>query len=166
MKRSLIPAAALALLALAPAFGASRSRGGSVDLTPSNWSLGIFLGEPTGLTVQLDLAAAQALELKAAWNFTSTGQDEGGSATIHANYVMWFPGILVLDGRDIPPFAGLGIESRFGGDFMLGIHFPFGVRHRFQKAPLELSLELAAGMSLIPSTAFIGSGGVAVRWMF
>jgi len=155
------------VLVLAPVFGAPKEKKLDVDLdlSPSNWALGIFLGEPTGITVQLDIAEAQALELKAAWNFVAAGQNEGGNVTLQGNYVLWFPGLLAISGQDIPPFAGIGVEARFGADFLLGLHIPFGVRYRFKEVPIELALELGAGMSLIPATAFMGSGGLAIRWM-
>ncbi|HOX13585.1 MAG TPA: hypothetical protein P5117_12810 [Spirochaetia bacterium] len=159
-----IPALFILALASAPAFGAPEKKL-DVDLSPSNWALGIFLGEPTGITVQLDVGATQALEVKAAWNFVAAGQNEGGNVTLQGNYVLWFPGLLVFDGHDIPPFAGIGVEARFGTDFLLGLHIPFGVRYRFREVPIELALELGAGMSLIPSTSFMGSGGLAIRWM-
>lgn len=162
--KSWIPALVILALASAPAFGAPEKKL-DVDLSPSNWALGIFLGEPTGITVQLDVGATQALEVKAAWNFVAAGQNEGGNVTLQGNYVLWFPGLLVFDGHDIPPFAGIGVEARFGTDFLLGLHIPFGVRYRFREVPIELALELGAGMSLIPSTSFLGSGGLAIRWM-
>lgn len=155
---------AVSILAATPAFGAPEKKL-DVDLSPSNWALGIFLGEPTGITIQLDVGAAQALELKAAWNFVAAGENEGGNVTLQGNYVLWFPGLLVIDGHDIPPLAGIGLEARFGSDFLLGLHIPFGVRYRFEEVPIELALELGAGMSLIPSTSFMGSGGLAIRWM-
>lgn len=161
---SWIPALFILALVSAPAFGAPEKKL-DVDLSPSNWALGIFLGEPTGITVQLDVGATQALEVKAAWNFVAAGQNEGGNVTLQGNYVLWFPGLLVFDGHDIPPFAGIGVEARFGTDFLLGLHIPFGVRYRFREVPIELALELGAGMSLIPSTSFMGSGGLAIRWM-
>lgn len=162
--KSWIPALVILALVSAPAFGAPEKKL-DVDLSPSNWALGIFLGEPTGVTVQLDVGETQALEVKAAWNFVAAGQNEGGNVTLQGNYVLWFPGLLVFDGHDIPPFAGIGVEARFGTDFLLGLHIPFGVRYRFREVPIELALELGAGMSLIPSTSFLGSGGLAIRWM-
>ena len=163
--RSWILMLGVSILVLSPAFGAPAAKEKKAYLDSSNWAVGIFLGEPTGLTVQLDLADTQALEFKAAWNFVSAGQNTGGSVTLQGNYVLWFPGLLVFDGHDIPPFVGIGAEARFGSDFLLGIHIPFGLRYRFKEAPLELALELGAGMSLIPSTSFMGSGGIAIRWM-
>lgn len=155
----------LSCLALSPVFSAPQNK--SVDLDASNWSLGIFLGAPTGISAQLDLSDTQALEFKAAWRFEAAGQDEGGSLTLQGNYVLWFPGVLVFNSLDFPPFVGAGAVVRISGDLpLLGLHLPFGVRYRFQKAPIEVALELGAGLSLFPSTSFMGSGGLAVRWMF
>ena len=166
MKRSNVLFVFLAALSLAaPSFGEPTGKKLDVDLSPSNWALGIFLGEPTGISIQLDIADTQALELKAAWNFVAAGTNQGGNITLQGNYVLWFPGLLTISEHDIPPFAGIGVEARFGTDFLLGLHIPFGVRYRFKEAPIELALELGAGMSLIPSTSFMGSGGLAIRWM-
>jgi hypothetical protein len=153
-------------LAASPAFAGSKQK--PLDIKASNWALGIFLGEPTGITAQLDLADTQALEFKAAWNFVSTkSTSDSGTVTLQGNYVLWFPGLLVFDGVDVPPFVGVGAEIRVGSDLpVIGIRIPFGVRYRFREAPIELALELGAGMSLFPSTSFMGSGGIAIRWMF
>ena len=63
--KSWIPALVILALVSVPAFGAPEKKL-DVDLSPSNWALGIFLGEPTGITVQLDVGETQALEVKAA----------------------------------------------------------------------------------------------------
>lgn len=164
--RIVLLACLIAGITAAPLFADSKS--GKPDLSPSNWAVGIFLGEPTGVTAQLDLSEAQALEFKAAWNFVSTKQQtsDSGSVTFQANYVLWFPGILVLDEYDFPPFVGAGAEIRISSDLpLIGLRIPFGVRYRFRKAPIEMALELGAGMSLFPSTSFMASGGLAIRWM-
>ena len=166
LRKKLSLAISIACLASIPLFAGSKSKSPEADI--SNWSIGIFLGEPTGVTAQVDIADAQALEFKAAWNFVSTSQasTDSGTVTLQGNYVVWFPGVLTFDGHDFPPFVGGGAEVRIGTDLpLLGIRIPFGVRYRFREAPLEISLELGAGMSLFPSTAFMGSGGLAIRWM-
>jgi len=165
--RKLIVLLLITTIVTAPAFAGSKNK--KVDMDISNWALGMFLGEPTGVTAQLDLSDTQALEFKAAWNFVSASKTttNSGSLTLQGNYVLWFPGLITLNELDFPPFVGAGAEIRIGTDLpLIGVRIPFGIRYRFQEAPIELALELGVGMSLFPSTFFMGSGGLAVRWMF
>lgn len=157
--RKLACALVIAALAAAPVFAGPKEK--KVDIDPYNWALGVFLGEPTGVTVQFDIAKTQALEFKAAWNFSNSG-----SVALQGNYVLWFPGLFVFDGVDIPPFVGGGVDVRISSDPVFGLRVPFGVRYRFREAPIELALELGVGLALFPATDFMASGGLAVRWMF
>ncbi len=162
----------LAMLAASPALaqeGKKKRVKIDVDIDTTGFALGLFLGEPTGITFQVDMAESQALEFKTAWNFTPSDRDseDSGSFTIQGNYVWWFPGVLFIKDLDLPPFVGIGAEMRIGSDTpQIGVRIPFGIRHRFETAPVEVALELGAGMSLIPSTRFLWSGGLALRYRF
>ena len=67
-------------------------------------ALGVFLGEPTGISIRWGIAKNQSLEGKAAWSFVDTGHQEA-SFTFQANYLLEFPGILVVKKEDFPSMS-------------------------------------------------------------
>jgi hypothetical protein len=147
------------LLAAAPAKATAKksaARSGGSDM-----ALGLFLGQPTGLSFRLGLGSNQSLEAKAAWELS-----EQGSFAAQANWLLEFPGTLVIEGQDIIPYVGGGAALWVSGELSLGIRIPFGLVYRFEKAPIELCLEVAPGMNLFPGTTFAGSGGLGVRYRF
>lgn len=124
-------------------------------------AFGLFLGKPTGLTFRMGLGSNQSLEAKAAWDLS--GQ---GSFAAQANWLLEFPGTFVIEGEDFIPYVGGGLALGVSDDASFGLRIPFGIVYRFEKAPIELCLELAPGMNLFPGTTFAGSGGLGIRYCF
>lgn len=130
---------------------------------PTQLGLGVFLGQPTGVSVGLDLARTSWLDFKAAWDFS--GPRESVTVVLQGNYEQAFPGALVIEGQDIVPFVGLGAQVAVGSETpAIGIRIPFGLNYRFATAPIELFLELGFGLYIFPATEFMGSGGLGVRY--
>jgi hypothetical protein len=127
-------------------------------------ALGLFLGQPTGISFRYGLGKEQSLEAKAAWSFASKGGDS--SISLQANWLLEFPGLLRIEKADFPLYAGAGLQADLGGATSIGFRIPGGVLYRFPDAPIELCLELGLGMQLFPATDFIGSGGLGVRYRF
>lgn len=127
-------------------------------------ALGVFLGQPTGLTCRLGLGGPGSLEAKAAWDLAGS-KDSSAALTFQANYLLEFPGVLVIEGRDIPPYVGGGAQFDIGAESRIGLRLPFGLAYRLEKAPIEFCLELGIGMSLFPSTRLMTSGGLGVRYI-
>ncbi|HUW40596.1 MAG TPA: hypothetical protein VMV90_06260 [Rectinemataceae bacterium] len=153
-------AAALFLIAAAGAAFAQTAKARSPD-----FALGVFLGEPTGITLRWGLAKDQSLEGKAAWSFVNSS-NQSASFTFQANYLMEFPGVLVIKQEDFPLYVGFGAETHLGNSTSFGLRIPGGVIYRFAKAPIELCLELGVGMELFPATTLVGSGGLGIRYRF
>lgn len=157
-----IRSAAVAL-ALLMAAGAAFAQAPSTKKT--DFALGVFLGEPTGLTARWGIGKDQSLEGKAAWSFVD-GSNQSASFTFQANYLMEFPGVLVIKREDFPLYVGFGAETHMGSQFSLGLRIPGGVIYRFAKVPIELFLEIGVGMELVPATTLTGSGGLGIRYRF
>jgi len=147
------------LLAAAPAKATAKK--GAAKSGGSNMAFGLFLGQPTGITFRMGLGASQSLEAKAAWDLS--GQ---GSFAAQANWLIEFPGTFVIEGEDFIPYVGGGLGLGVSDQVALGLRIPFGIVYRFEKAPVELCLEVAPGMNLFPSTTFAGSGGLGIRYRF
>lgn len=88
-------------------------------------ALGVFLGEPTGISIRWGIAKNQSLEGKAAWSFVDTGHQEA-SFTFQANYLLEFPGILVVKREDFPLYVGFGAETHLGDSDTFGLRIPLG----------------------------------------
>ncbi len=168
-------AAALAILILAGASlsAAEAKKKVKIELDPiktapremdaGGMALGLFLGQPTGLSFRLGLSAEQSLEAKAAWDFVGS-KDGAAQFAFQANWLLELPGTLVIEDVDIPPYIGAGVALGVGNEVSLGLRVPFGLVYRFEKAPLELGLEVGVGMSLVPATKFAIDGGLALRY--
>lgn len=162
MKRALSCIALICLAAGLVAAAPSRSaKKVTVKTDSSDMALGLFLGQPTGLSFRIGLGSNQSLEAKAAWELV--GQ---GSFAAQANWLIEFPGTFVIEGEDIIPYVGGGVALGVSDQAALGIRIPFGLVYRFSKAPIELCLEVAPGMNLFPGTNFSGSGGLGIRYRF
>jgi hypothetical protein len=133
------------------------------------FSLGAFLGVPTGLTAKLGLSGADAFEAKLAWDFSQLAVDGTGAFrfSTQLNYHLYFPGTFAIEGLDFPPFVGIGAEIVLSDGLpTISARMPFGIGYTFDGAPIELQLELGIGLVLFPAMAFRGSGGLAIRWVF
>jgi hypothetical protein len=127
-------------------------------------AIGLFLGQPTGITYRRSLGSDQSFEAKAAWDLTQTGG--GSTILVQANWLLEFPGIFRVEKADLPLYFGAGLQANLGSSSSLGFRIPLGTFYRFAKAPIELCLELGPGMRLFPSTSFVGDGGLGVRFRF
>jgi hypothetical protein len=128
-------------------------------------ALGLFVGQPTGISYRLGIGNDQSFEAKAAWDLAD---NRGGDASFifQANWLLEFPGVLVVQKEDFPLYVGAGVQADLGSATSLGFRIPGGVMYRFAKAPIELCLEIGLGMQLFPSTAFVSSGGLGARYRF
>jgi hypothetical protein len=154
----------IAILALIASAGLSAAPSSETPEGSEGSAIGIFLGQPTGLSFRMGLGNEQSLEAKAAWNLSS--KPDIAALILQANWLLEFPGILVIKDQDLPLYIGAGAQVDVGADTSFGVRVPGGVIYRFKDAPIELNLELGLGMQLYPSTAFVGSGGLGARYRF
>jgi hypothetical protein len=127
-------------------------------------ALGLFLGQPTGISFRYGLGHEQSLEAKAAWNLATAGG--APAVSLQANWLLEFPRVLVIQKEDFPLYVGAGVQADVDSATRLGFRIPAGVTYRFAKAPIELCLEIGLGMELFPSTSLLSSGGLGVRYRF
>lgn len=137
----------------------------SAFAAPGPLGLGVILGQPTGLSLGIDMSQTNWLDFKAAWDFA--GPKDSVNIILQGNYQLAFPGVLLIEGNDFVPYIGLGaglaIET---GSLAVGLNMPLGINYRFQKAPLEVFLEVGLGLYLFPATKFAPSGGLGLRYRF
>lgn len=166
--RSLAALAILALVSSLPLAHAAESHTGELGV-------GIILGEPTGLSAKYWKTKNQAFDAALAYSFDDFFM-------VYADYLLHFPSLLSGSkgvARELMPFLGIGgvISVGLSGngndgnlsnddDFAVGIRIPLGIEWLPSGTPLGISLEIAPGLSVIPSTDGFLQGGLALRYYF
>ncbi|MGK5084134.1 DUF3996 domain-containing protein [Bdellovibrionota bacterium FG-1] len=141
------------------------------------FGLGVIIGEPSGLSAQYFFNPERALDGGLAYSFNSF-------IFIFSDYLFHFPGVFGHGPRvprDLSPYLGVGgvllasttsnrKEGRYftdqGSSVGLGIRLPFGLEWRPIRSPLEVFLEIAPGLGVIPSTFGFIEGGIGLRYYF
>ena len=126
------------------------------------WGLGIVLGQPSGITVKWRMDKVQAVDACAAWSFDANG----GSIHLHADYLWHFYDVFSVPEGKLPLYAGVGAIFNASSSPSLGGRVPLGMAYEFEKIPLEIFLEVAPVLTLIPGTGFNGNGGLGARYYF
>ena len=131
---------------------------------PGLFELGLYLGEPTGLSAKYWINRINAIEGVAAWAFSH------GFLVVAADYLFNFPNVVQIEEETFPLYVGAGaimrVDMGAGGGISIGARFPLGVLYVFRGIPLEASLELVPGLYLFPDTTFLGMGGIGIRYCF
>lgn len=127
--------------------------------------IGIFLGQPTGLTFEMDLSSSSWVDFKAAWNLA--GPKGGYSILLQGNYEYAFPGMFAVEKELFTPFVGGGAVADINDtNVNFGVRVPAGVSYRFRHIPLELFIEAGIDVYMFPSFGLGGSGGLGARLRF
>jgi hypothetical protein len=150
---------------------------GSSTTPPSKSSLGIILGEPSGLTGKFWTAQDRAIDAGLAFSFNSF-------FLVYSDYLFHFYGSIPHSDRfmrTLDPYVGVGGEFFFseGGhasgnhyfdtsdsSFGLGIRVPLGAEWFIPRAPLGIFVELVPGLGVIPGTFGFLQGGIGARYYF
>jgi len=151
---------AVAVAASGLAFGEAAAKGAAAD-SSKGAALGVFLGQPTGISFRYGIGRDQSLEAKAAWRF---GDDS--ELILQGNWIKELPDLIKIKDLRIPFYFGGGAQVELGSDFGLGAQVPVGLEYRFRKVPIEVCLELAPGLDLVPKTALTMQGGLGCRYRF
>jgi hypothetical protein len=132
--------------------------------------LGLFVGEPLGLTLKVDLQRRSAIEVL----IGQTSYRDGRSGYGHVTFLLT---PFAARGRSvIVPFR-IGIGGAiydeggdFGNDVNLAARFPFQVAFRFRSAPVELYFEIALLLEFLDANdnndILDVDGGIGFRFYF
>lgn len=121
---------------------------------------GIILGEPTGICVKLWLGKVMALDAAFAWSFKKD------YFLIHADYLFHFLDPFKIPKGHIAFYAGIGGKVILADQLKAGVRVPLGITYIFEKIPLDIFLEIAPTLELIPETDFSFDGAIGVRYYF
>ncbi|MFN0159167.1 MAG: hypothetical protein ACKVRP_13985 [Bacteroidota bacterium] len=132
-----------------------------VDAQEKGFGLGIILGEPTGLSAKTWTSGNNAIDAGLAWSFRGRGFFH-----LHADYLWHFPNAITSSERFVP-YVGVG--GRFGAvkrDGILGIRVVGGLAYWPRGVPLDVFVEFAPILDLIPATEMSANGGIGARFYF
>jgi hypothetical protein len=132
--------------------------------------LGVFVGEPLGVTLKVDLKKRTALEVLVGWD--DWDEDRGNDEYAHVTFLA---ALAVAKGESvlIPFRLGIGgavYDDRGDDDINFAVRAPFQVAFQFRSAPVELYLELALRFEIIDDEGdddhFQLDGGLGFRFYF
>lgn len=126
-----------------------------------DFGLGIVLGQPTGITAKYWLGVRSSIDGAVAWSFV-----HNGSLYLHADYQHYVFDIAATQSGRLGFFLGLGGRVLFADDFNLGVRVPLGLIYLFSGVPLDLFLEVAPVLELLPATVASGGAAVGLRYYF
>ena len=132
--------------------------------------LGLFVGEPLGLDLKVDLARRSALDMVFGW-------DTIDSNRAHYGHVTYLATLFVGHGRSVVVPFRLGIGGAiydgaggFGDEINLAVRAPLEVGFMFRRAPVEIYGEIALKVTFLDGNdndpTIDPDGGIGFRVYF
>ena len=134
---------------------------------PSGFGLGIIAGEPTGLSAKAWLGGTVAVDAAAAWSVYHYEALHVHADLLHHNF-----DLIRVESGDLPVYYGIGGRLKLANagrgeaDLRLGVRVPVGLSYIFEAAPVDVFLEVAPLLDLIPKTEFGVNAAVGARYYF
>lgn len=124
---------------------------------PGNTELGVILGEPTGISIQVWQTGTTAIDGALAWSF---GRND--KVHVHADYLIHNP--LDTNRGSLTFYYGIGARTILADDARFGVRIPLGLQYIIHDSRFSLFFEVAPIMDLVPATDFDVNGGIGVRY--
>ncbi len=130
---------------------------------PGTFELGAILGEPTGISAKYWTGSNTAIDGALSW---SLKDDHGDDMYIHGDFLWHDFGLIDSESGQVPIYYGVGGRIILHEEARLGARIPVGISWLLGGAPLDLFLEVAGILDLIPDTDFDLNGGIGIRFVF
>jgi len=151
MKKSFLILAAFTFLFLSNTYSQEKGFG-----------LGVILGEPTGFSAKYWTAETTALDFGLGYSFTS----DNSVFYLHTDYIFHHRELIQSTDNFIVyygPGARLKVREN---DSRLGIRGVGGILWIPRNANIDLFMEVAPILDIIPATKFDFAGGIGIRFFF
>ncbi len=125
-----------------------------------DFGLGVIVGDPTGLSFKLWQSKNTAIDAAVGWWL-------GSYIDMHIDYLIHNFKIIKLREGSMPLYFGIGAfggASGSSGD--LGVRVPFGMSYLFSDAPIDIFLEVAPSLNVLPGMWFTLQWGLGARFYF
>ena len=128
----------------------------------SGFGLGILLGQPTGISAKYWVSGSTAFDFGLGYSFEKRSRMQ-----LHADYLFHVKNIFETT-ENISLYYGPGARLRLieNAGSRLGIRFDVGIVWIPRNAPVDVFLEIAPLLDIIPETVFSMNGGIGVRYFF
>lgn len=141
------------------------SSGGGGGPRGGRFGLGIILGDPSALTAKFFLAPSSAIQLHLGYALTRHDR-----LVVIVDYLFHILGVIppIERAGRLTPYVGIGgrVGVAESDEALLGLRIPLGLSFQLNGVPLEIFLEVAPGLGIIPRTRALVDGGVGVRFYF
>jgi hypothetical protein len=125
------------------------------------FGIGVILGEPTGISVKKWLGDHYAIDGAVAWSFGGVN-----SFHLHADYLYHNFKLFDVESGQLPLYFGVGFRFKAEPEATFGVRIPVGICYIFEKAPLDIFLELGPVLNLAPDMDFWFTGSIGARFYF
>lgn len=123
-------------------------------------AIGLMIGDPTGISFKSWMGSKNAFDLGVAWSI-----DETDAISIHGDY-LWHSWLDVEKGN-LALYYGIGARVLFtDNDSIIGARIPLGINYLLADAPIDLFIEIAPIVNILPDTDADGDGAIGVRFYF
>ncbi|MBO6522618.1 MAG: hypothetical protein JJ971_02225 [Balneolaceae bacterium] len=124
-------------------------------------ALGIMIGDPTGVSFKHWTSSNTAFDAGAAWSL-----ENNDAISLHGDY-LWHS-YFDVDKGNFAFYYGIGARALFieNADSRIGARVPLGFNYLFEDAPLDLFVEIAPIVDLVPDTDLNGDGAIGLRYYF
>ncbi len=132
------------------------------------FGLGIVAGDPTGITGKGYLSNRLAVDAHVGWSLI----EESFSIIGDVTYDFLQLPVQGSTNVKIPFYVGVGGKigvdqaGKNDGKTLFGIRVPIGLAFQWENHPIEVFIEIAPGIELIPETEFDLTGGIGARFYF
>ncbi len=128
----------------------------------NGFGLGIIVGQPTGISAKYWTSSSTAFDFGLGYSFENNSRMH-----IHADY-LFHSKDLFNTSENIALYYGPGARLKLvdKGDSRLGFRFDVGLVWVPRNSPVDVFLEIAPLLDIIPETKFSVNGGIGVRYYF
>lgn len=126
------------------------------------FGLGVIIGEPTAISAKYWTSNNTAFDFGVGYSF-----EKNSYLNLHADYLFHTKDIFNT-AENIALYYGPGAKLRFVEDASarLGFRFDVGLVWVPRNTPIDVFIEIAPLLDIIPETDFSFNGGIGVRYFF
>lgn len=128
----------------------------------SGFGIGAILGQPTGISAKYWTTSSTAFDFGLGYSF-----EKNSRMHLHADYLFHTKDIFNST-ENFSLYYGPGARLRLveNGDSRLGVRFDVGIVWIPRNTPIDVFIEIAPLLDIIPETDFSFNGGIGVRYFF
>lgn len=135
---------------------------GAAFAQSNGFGLGIILGQPTGISAKYWTSGSTAFDFGLGYSF-----EKNSRMQLHADY-LFHTKDLFNTSENISLYYGPGARLRLveNADSRLGVRFDVGIVWVPRNSSIDVFVEVAPLLDIIPETDFSINGGIGVRYFF